>query len=156
MNQSNPPGYAICASDCRSWRAATGAPEVRVVKKLPKALNVPIPAHIRQVWHHVRNHLEPCILCQPAYQRQLSCWCTMSGFESGHLCIATSGSTAQASTFEPNCFSTQKRPGGGAYWKHVFTAATEWPLFVSRATSCLLYTSPSPRDRTRSRMPSSA
>ena len=29
------------------------------------------------------------------------------------------------------------------------------PLFISRAI-CLLYTSPSPRDRTRSRMPSSA
>ena len=28
----------------------------------------------------------------------------------------------------------------------------EWPLYQS----CLLYTSPSPRDRTRSRMPSSA
>ena len=28
--------------------------------------------------------------------------------------------------------------------------------FLARATACLLYTSPSPRDRTRSRMPSSA
>ena len=28
--------------------------------------------------------------------------------------------------------------------------------FLDRATICLLYTSPSPRDRTRSRMPSSA
>ena len=27
---------------------------------------------------------------------------------------------------------------------------------IARSTSCLLYTSPSPRDRTRSRMPSSA
>ena len=35
------------------------------------------------------------------------------------------------------------------------TAGTtiEW---VDEATTCLLYTSPSPRDRTRSRMPSSA
>ena len=30
------------------------------------------------------------------------------------------------------------------------------PLDVLRAPTCLLYTSPSPRDRTRSRMPSSA
>eukprot|EP00657_Telonema_sp_P-1_P004350 TRINITY_DN20052_c0_g1_i1.p1 TRINITY_DN20052_c0_g1~~TRINITY_DN20052_c0_g1_i1.p1 ORF type:complete len:100 (+),score=21.93 TRINITY_DN20052_c0_g1_i1:83-382(+) len=30
------------------------------------------------------------------------------------------------------------------------------PTFVSLACFCLLYTSPSPRDRTRSRMPSSA
>ena len=29
-------------------------------------------------------------------------------------------------------------------------------LFITRTTACLLYTSPSPRDRTRSRMPSSA
>ena len=29
-------------------------------------------------------------------------------------------------------------------------------MMVPRATSCLLYTSPSPRDRTRARMPSSA
>ena len=29
-------------------------------------------------------------------------------------------------------------------------------LFVPNPDSCLLYTSPSPRDRTRSRMPSSA
>ena len=29
-------------------------------------------------------------------------------------------------------------------------------IFVIKPTGCLLYTSPSPRDRTRSRMPSSA
>ena len=34
-------------------------------------------------------------------------------------------------------------------------AGPEAPL-VSDAKTCLLYTSPSPRDRTRSRMPSSA
>ena len=30
------------------------------------------------------------------------------------------------------------------------------PLLITRDSNCLLYTSPSPRDRTRSRMPSSA
>ena len=30
------------------------------------------------------------------------------------------------------------------------------PEFIKQAANCLLYTSPSPRDRTRSRMPSSA
>ena len=30
------------------------------------------------------------------------------------------------------------------------------PFHIAKATICLLYTSPSPRDRTRSRMPSSA
>ena len=34
--------------------------------------------------------------------------------------------------------------------------ALSWVLRSNRVTSCLLYTSPSPRDRTRSRMPSSA
>ena len=31
-----------------------------------------------------------------------------------------------------------------------------WALVITGFASCLLYTSPSPRDRTRSRMPSSA
>ena len=35
-------------------------------------------------------------------------------------------------------------------------ASLELPEVVSMNNSCLLYTSPSPRDRTRSRMPSSA
>ena len=34
--------------------------------------------------------------------------------------------------------------------------ATDRLLDMARASGCLLYTSPSPRDRTRSRMPSSA
>ena len=40
---------------------------------------------------------------------------------------------------------------------HTFTPAKQTQLFLERALkACLLYTSPSPRDRTRSRMPSSA
>ena len=38
----------------------------------------------------------------------------------------------------------------------VLTAAGDQKVQVIKAVSCLLYTSPSPRDRTRSRMPSSA
>ena len=34
--------------------------------------------------------------------------------------------------------------------------ATDWKTLVSGVTSCLLYTSPSPRDLSTSRMPSSA
>ena len=34
--------------------------------------------------------------------------------------------------------------------------STIFPQFVGHTMACLLYTSPSPRDRTRSRMPSSA
>ena len=36
------------------------------------------------------------------------------------------------------------------------TMAKEWKYLSDQVMGCLLYTSPSPRDRTRSRMPSSA
>ena len=52
---------------------------------------------------------------------------------------------------------------GGRFF---FTVSTQLPLatpegiekegVIAEAEACLLYTSPSPRDRTRSRMPSSA
>ena len=44
------------------------------------------------------------------------------------------------------------------YLKTVFNAFNSAPMlqFLEKLTGCLLYTSPSPRDRTRSRMPSSA
>ena len=41
-----------------------------------------------------------------------------------------------------------------AYFSAVFARA--WLKLTHRDMGCLLYTSPSPRDRTRSRMPSSA
>ena len=42
-------------------------------------------------------------------------------------------------------------------WRCVVAdAAVETPPAPAEAAACLLYTSPSPRDRTRSRMPSSA
>ena len=50
----------------------------------------------------------------------------------------------------------------GSHWKVIFPLAIGAALLVGildaigRAGFCLLYTSPSPRDRTRSRMPSSA
>ena len=40
--------------------------------------------------------------------------------------------------------------------KILCTSNKEKPIFCDECKSCLLYTSPSPRDRTRSRMPSSA
>ena len=45
-------------------------------------------------------------------------------------------------------------PLDDAFWKN----AVRNPFYkpVKTSTTCLLYTSPSPRDRTRSRMPSSA
>ena len=49
----------------------------------------------------------------------------------------------------------------GTILQGIFSAAIEWivfqkPISAAVAGGCLLYTSPSPRDRTRSRMPSSA
>ncbi len=39
-------------------------PEVWVLKELPEALHVPLPAHVGQVRHHVGNHFEARILGQ--------------------------------------------------------------------------------------------
>ena len=49
--------------------------------------------------------------------------------------------------------------GGGALLKNIdrrFSKETGLPVHIAEDPFCLLYTSPSPRDRTRSRMPSSA
>ena len=43
-----------------------------------------------------------------------------------------------------------------AGFSYNYVASTSWFTFVPVQGACLLYTSPSPRDRTRSRMPSSA
>ena len=56
---------------------------------------------------------------------------------------------------------SEARLGEGSYGKPDGRFRTQEPLIevqaiVELAASCLLYTSPSPRDRTRSRMPSSA
>ena len=48
--------------------------------------------------------------------------------------------------------ATQQRQ----YDKVVKEVAQQYPSFVSHNPTCLLYTSPSPRDRSISRMPSSA
>ena len=64
------------------------------------------------------------------------------------------------STFEGHAQQTES---GIEYWlardlQHLL-GYTKWDNFlnvVAKAKTCLLYTSPSPRDRTRSRMPSSA
>ena len=45
-------------------------------------------------------------------------------------------------------------PQGASFWLEDFTAG--WAAEGTTYYGCLLYTSPSPRDRTRSRMPSSA
>jgi len=53
--------------------------------------------------------------------------------------------------------------GGDVGWRQYLDQKAEWVVsdgvlraVKGRDSACLLYTSPSPRDRTRSRMPSSA
>ena len=45
---------------------------------------------------------------------------------------------------------------GGYFYPDLPTSRGEFVLYLWRAMHCLLYTSPSPRDMRRSRMPSSA
>ena len=51
--------------------------------------------------------------------------------------------------------SKNNRPDGTLVWLHG-TSVGESVAALALANSCLLYTSPSPRDRQKSRMPSSA
>ena len=61
------------------------------------------------------------------------------------------GSTAAALSMD----STKKYPVGIEINANHISSPTDGYVYA-KATPCLLYTSPSPRDRTRSRMPSSA
>ena len=65
-------------------------------------------------------------------------------------------------TFADPPFNLKKKYNGYKDNKE-FTTYVEWSkqwiyemVRITKPTGCLLYTSPSPRDRTRSRMPSSA
>ena len=51
---------------------------------------------------------------------------------------------------------SEQRPQGGRVQREALMPAANVMLFNEQSKNCLLYTSPSPRDRTRSRMPSSA
>ena len=64
----------------------------------------------------------------------------------------------EALTVETGAPATREWPAAGsAYWALlVIVLATFITFFDAVTFGCLLYTSPSPRDRTRSRMPSSA
>ena len=57
---------------------------------------------------------------------------------------------AGANKANPNCLGENTSPQ--LSWSNVPAGTTSYALIMT----CLLYTSPSPRDRTRSRMPSSA
>ena len=63
-------------------------------------------------------------------------------------------SLTQAARYE----RSEARQGyrSGHYDRNLTTTSGDVTLHMPRLKGCLLYTSPSPRDRTRSRMPSSA
>ena len=66
---------------------------------------------------------------------------------------------AQEETDQASVSSTIGRDGTGTFIVEAHGQLPEPPVFYTasaKATACLLYTSPSPRDRQRSRMPSSA
>ena len=54
-----------------------------------------------------------------------------------------------------DCSSADGKSTGG-HWNPTFQPHAKWGAEEGYHKGCLLYTSPSPRDRTRSRMPSSA
>ena len=72
--------------------------------------------------------------------------------------VAGMGLSAEAKTHEVKMTAVETDiviDGGGEKYA-AWTFNGQFPGPVVRVTDCLLYTSPSPRDRTRSRMPSSA
>ena len=52
--------------------------------------------------------------------------------------------------------SSKRKPENVGELFNDFSWLSDWPKWLDLPLICLLYTSPSPRDRTRSRMPSSA
>ena len=76
----------------------------------------------------------------------------------------TSGYAASNAIGVPHSISTNIQADGRMGWNAASTWAAQleyggyddWRLPSANLINCLLYTSPSPRDRTRSRMPSSA
>ena len=72
--------------------------------------------------------------------------------------VTCNGSTGTPSITQSFNVSSVEDLGVGSY-RYNFTnnmSAVQYPAVGSDNERCLLYTSPSPRDRTRSRMPSSA
>ena len=75
--------------------------------------------------------------------------------------VGTGGGTGGSDTFQTTFGSsrsteTKDLPVAGSVSGTVGATTLSTPTIASHTHTCLLYTSPSPRDRTRSRMPSSA
>ena len=71
----------------------------------------------------------------------------------GRGCFVNPSDSLAVITANTNCVPGYKDGISGVARSMPTSSAVD---FVARALNCLLYTSPSPRDRTRSRMPSSA
>ena len=74
---------------------------------------------------------------------------------------ALAGPFVQLQVLLPGEAAAPGQPGGKTGTPHAQVTGVPFPVIVRACdadwnTVCLLYTSPSPRDRTRSRMPSSA
>ena len=79
---------------------------------------------------------------------------TLSVFWAGVLALALSDSAFEAEIFRAGIQSIDKGQYEAA--QSVSLSYSDTMRYVILPQACLLYTSPSPRDRTRSRMPSSA
>ena len=74
-----------------------------------------------------------------------------------YVTSADSGSLVMANmTSKPSTEDSDGPPWLRIVWAVITGVLTLVMLFIDGVYTCLLYTSPSPRDRTRSRMPSSA
>ena len=86
--------------------------------------------------------------------RKITCWCAF-------LCLITLGMNAQSDNNSDDRRELQKAAAMDGYMPPIDfnDLLRRYEALDQRndlAYDCLLYTSPSPRDRTRSRMPSSA
>ena len=80
----------------------------------------------------------------------------MSKIDKGFTFLATVGSTAPFIGLFGTVWGIMNSFQSIAISRNTSLAVVAPGIAIPGATTCLLYTSPSPRDRTRSRMPSSA
>ena len=73
----------------------------------------------------------------------------------GKQCTSIAIGSAEGFNLAEKAISSASKSGRWVLLKNVHLAP-QWLVTLEKSYPCLLYTSPSPRDRTRSRMPSSA
>ena len=80
----------------------------------------------------------------------------ISMLEDGRIFVAGGGKTVSTTSVFDNEQFTEIEPMAMTRWYPTSTTMASGQVFTSLGTTCLLYTSPSPRDKRQSRMPSSA